>query len=234
MIFSSRHFPQKWTNEFYFTTMKPQVDLFSFVFWRKLKTPKRHFKIIWPLEIDAMIKRVSNEKYWVYFLALMIFFSTFTSLSFMYYKKESLSAILRRKHFRMVITKIDLCAMLKLECSKIRNIIFEQSQNSSVLSVPGADELIGNSTYHNFTWKICGSINESVHLWVCSRQGNLAGLKLKSGLFKHISGPRLGANLIMNKNSLLFPMCSCMTLRRPQMSLDSRYFQEDMKNLKRE
>ena len=29
--------------------MKPQVDLFSFVFWRKLKTPKRHFEINWPL-----------------------------------------------------------------------------------------------------------------------------------------------------------------------------------------
>ena len=29
--------------------MKPQFDLFSFVFWRKLKTPKRHFEIIWPL-----------------------------------------------------------------------------------------------------------------------------------------------------------------------------------------
>ena len=30
--------------------MKPQVDLFSFVFWKKLKTPKRHFKINWPLK----------------------------------------------------------------------------------------------------------------------------------------------------------------------------------------
>ena len=29
--------------------MKPWVDLFSFVFWRKLKTPKRHFEINWPL-----------------------------------------------------------------------------------------------------------------------------------------------------------------------------------------
>ena len=37
--------PKKRTNEFYFTTMKPQVDLFSFVFWRKLKTPKRHLKL---------------------------------------------------------------------------------------------------------------------------------------------------------------------------------------------
>ena len=33
------------TNEFDFTTMIPQVDLFSFVFWKKLKTPKRHFEI---------------------------------------------------------------------------------------------------------------------------------------------------------------------------------------------
>ena len=36
---------KKQTNGFYFTTMKPQVDLFSFVFWRKLKAPKRHFEI---------------------------------------------------------------------------------------------------------------------------------------------------------------------------------------------
>ena len=31
--------------EFDFTTMTPQVDLFSFVFWEKLKTPIRHFEI---------------------------------------------------------------------------------------------------------------------------------------------------------------------------------------------
>ena len=47
MIFSSQCFLQKRTNEFYFTTMKPQVDLFSFVFWRKLKIPKRHYEINW-------------------------------------------------------------------------------------------------------------------------------------------------------------------------------------------
>ena len=28
-----------------------QVDLFSYVFWRKLKTQKRHFKINWPLKL---------------------------------------------------------------------------------------------------------------------------------------------------------------------------------------
>ena len=32
-------------NEFDFTTMKPQVDLFWFVFWKKMKTPNRHFEI---------------------------------------------------------------------------------------------------------------------------------------------------------------------------------------------
>ena len=40
---------KKRTNKFDFTTMIPQVDLFSFVFWEKLKTPKRHFEINWPL-----------------------------------------------------------------------------------------------------------------------------------------------------------------------------------------
>ena len=36
---------KKRTNKFNFTTMIPQDDLFSFVFWRKLKTPKRLFEI---------------------------------------------------------------------------------------------------------------------------------------------------------------------------------------------
>ena len=31
------------------TTMVPQVELFSFIFLEELKTPKRHFKINWPL-----------------------------------------------------------------------------------------------------------------------------------------------------------------------------------------
>ena len=37
--------PKKRTKEFNFTTMIPHVDLFLFVFWEKLKTPKRHFEI---------------------------------------------------------------------------------------------------------------------------------------------------------------------------------------------
>ena len=43
---------KKRTTEFYFTTMKPHVDLFSFDFWRKLKSPKRHFEIDWPLFVS--------------------------------------------------------------------------------------------------------------------------------------------------------------------------------------
>ena len=84
------------------------------------------------------------------------------------------------------------------------------------------------------TFKIILGKRNRMELQSKSRLGNLAGLKLKSGLFKRISGHRLGAKLIMNKNGLIFLMCSSMTLRRPQISLDSRYFQEDMKNLKRE
>ena len=37
------------TNKFTFTTIIPQVDLFSSVFRKKLKTPKRHFDFDWPL-----------------------------------------------------------------------------------------------------------------------------------------------------------------------------------------
>ena len=35
----------KFSIKFDFTTIIPQVDLFSFVFWEKLKTPKQHFEI---------------------------------------------------------------------------------------------------------------------------------------------------------------------------------------------
>ena len=35
---------KKWTDEFTFTTMIPQVDLFSFVFWKKLEDTKKTFR----------------------------------------------------------------------------------------------------------------------------------------------------------------------------------------------
>ena len=47
------------SEKFDFTTMIPQVDLFSFVFWRKLKTPKIHFEINWPLPL-YFIRKVLN------------------------------------------------------------------------------------------------------------------------------------------------------------------------------
>ena len=56
-IFNS---PKKRTNKFDFTTMKPQVDLSSFVFWRKLKTPKRHFEIHWPLYVNRLTVFIDN------------------------------------------------------------------------------------------------------------------------------------------------------------------------------
>ena len=37
--------PKNEQKKFDFTTMIPQVNLFSFVFWRKLKTPIRLFEI---------------------------------------------------------------------------------------------------------------------------------------------------------------------------------------------
>ena len=60
---------KKQTNEFDFTTMIPQVDLFSFVFWKKLKPPKRHFEINWPLAmIYINLVSINNLKYFSCFL----------------------------------------------------------------------------------------------------------------------------------------------------------------------
>ena len=45
-LFGILNSSKKQTKKFDFITgMIPQVDLFSFVFWKILKTPKRHFKI---------------------------------------------------------------------------------------------------------------------------------------------------------------------------------------------
>ena len=49
---------KKWTNKFYFTTLKPQVDLFSFIFLEKLKNPKSHFEINWPLVVAPPPTRI--------------------------------------------------------------------------------------------------------------------------------------------------------------------------------
>ena len=48
-FFGSSISSKKWTNESNFTTMIPQVDLLSFVFWGKSTNQKNHFEIKWPL-----------------------------------------------------------------------------------------------------------------------------------------------------------------------------------------
>ena len=54
MIFHGNVSSKKWPNEFDFTIMIPQVDLFLFFFWKKLKTTKRHFEINWPLAKEIL------------------------------------------------------------------------------------------------------------------------------------------------------------------------------------
>ena len=44
-LFGFLNSSKKRTEKFDLTTMIPQVDLFSFVFWKNLKAPKRHFEI---------------------------------------------------------------------------------------------------------------------------------------------------------------------------------------------
>ena len=44
-LFGVFNSPKNERKKFDFTTMIPQIDLFSLVFWVKLKTPKKHFKI---------------------------------------------------------------------------------------------------------------------------------------------------------------------------------------------
>ena len=48
-FFQADVFPKKQINKLDFTTMIPQVDLFSFIVWKKLKTQTRYLEINWPL-----------------------------------------------------------------------------------------------------------------------------------------------------------------------------------------
>ena len=69
-FFEPTSLPKKQTNKF--NLMRPQVDLFSFVFWKKLKTSKRHFEIKWPLDQNycchfTMRDPVSKWKLWMLF-----------------------------------------------------------------------------------------------------------------------------------------------------------------------
>ena len=51
-FFQDNFSSKKQTSKFNFTSMIPQLNLFSFVFWRKLKTPKIYVKINWSLELS--------------------------------------------------------------------------------------------------------------------------------------------------------------------------------------
>ena len=70
---------KKRTNEFYFTTMKPQADLFSFVYWRKLKTPKRHIEINCPLPFKNFSATTEISKFGIEIGKLGIFKVNFLS-----------------------------------------------------------------------------------------------------------------------------------------------------------
>ena len=55
-------------------TMVPQVELFSFVFWKNLKTPKRPFEINWPFQkvfyyAPIFLKVIKNS--WLKYLCMM-------------------------------------------------------------------------------------------------------------------------------------------------------------------
>ena len=62
-FFASSISSKKRTNKFDFTTMIPQVDIFSFVFWRKSTIPKNHFEINWPLGNQYFIYSKSESQY---------------------------------------------------------------------------------------------------------------------------------------------------------------------------
>ena len=85
MVFWGHQFPpKKWANNFDYTTMIPQVDLFSFVFWRKSMTPKNHFEINWPLPCGCQwltsltpdLKHFFVEKWTNRYIIFWVFFGS--------------------------------------------------------------------------------------------------------------------------------------------------------------
>ena len=59
-LFGILNSSKKGTKKFNLATRIPQVDLFSFVFWKNLKTSKRHFEINSPVNIKTLL--VCNMK----------------------------------------------------------------------------------------------------------------------------------------------------------------------------
>ena len=71
MIFSSRRFFQK--NERINATLL-LVDLFSFIFWKKVKTPRRHFEINWSLVSSSIL-----ETFWYWKIRIIFFPSSWAA-----------------------------------------------------------------------------------------------------------------------------------------------------------
>ena len=72
MIFSSQRFYQKTkkqTKKFDFTATIPPFDLFSFCFWKKVKTPKRHFKI----NLKYILWILQARKSWLIYCQVIVF-----------------------------------------------------------------------------------------------------------------------------------------------------------------
>ena len=88
---------KKQTSEFAFTTMIPQVDLFSFIFWRKSMTPKNHFEINWPLTAAQVSCTQSSPspasvlgEYQTYSLSFTIFLCSIVLTNCCYFSRDRL------------------------------------------------------------------------------------------------------------------------------------------------
>ena len=115
---------KKQTNEFYFTTMKPQVYLFWFVFWRKLKTPKRHFEIIWPLVRYEVRQNAFKLFFGNFMVKLQIFSATFTMFITLW-KNASHSFVRLYKTSKVSITHILLFEFSKRSQLYLGNLSFQ-------------------------------------------------------------------------------------------------------------
>ena len=61
-LFGILNSSKKGTKKFNLTTRIPQVDLFSFVFWKNLKTSKRHFVINSPVNIPTLLCNMKLQR----------------------------------------------------------------------------------------------------------------------------------------------------------------------------
>ena len=119
---------KKRTKEFDFTTMIPQIDLFSFVFWRKAKTPKNHFEIIWPLINAPLVIFPSSFTISITWTA---FYVTTHDYNCKQYSKchtdnnDDSSRLWKKIHFRII--RGEAWAATKYLCS-ILNFVFKDGK----------------------------------------------------------------------------------------------------------